>query len=78
MTTRLIVLGLDTASPALIRWWADEGKLPAIRGLVERSVSGSVEGANGWLRPGEHVPEGFSPAAGPTSVPAAAPPPSRC
>jgi len=44
---KLIVLGLDAASPALIHRWAGAGKLPAIRSLMGRGISGDVAGVEG-------------------------------
>jgi predicted AlkP superfamily phosphohydrolase/phosphomutase len=48
MEGRLIVLGIDAASPELIRRWANDGKLPAIRSLMDRGISGSVSGVEGF------------------------------
>jgi predicted AlkP superfamily phosphohydrolase/phosphomutase len=48
MATQLIVLGVDAASPVLIRRWADEGKLPALRALMDGGVSGTVAGVEGF------------------------------
>ena len=39
---KIIVLGLDGASPDLIFPWIEEGKLPAFKLLMERSVYGSL------------------------------------
>jgi predicted AlkP superfamily phosphohydrolase/phosphomutase len=44
---RLLVLGVDAASPDLIRRWAEDGTLPNLRALMERGLTGrslSVEG----------------------------------
>ncbi len=48
MAPQLIVLGIDAASPALIERWAGEGKLPALRALMDRGVSGTVAGVEGF------------------------------
>jgi predicted AlkP superfamily phosphohydrolase/phosphomutase len=47
MSAKLIVLGIDAGSPALLRRWIDEGKLPAIGALVDRGMSGTVAGVEG-------------------------------
>ncbi len=49
MPAKLLVLGIDAASPVLLRRWAAEGKLPAIRGLMDRGTSGSVRGVEGFF-----------------------------
>jgi len=49
MPTRLLVLGIDAASPALLRRWAAEGRLPAIRALIDRGTSGAVRGVEGFF-----------------------------
>jgi len=48
MPARLLVLGIDAASPALLSRWAADGKLPAIRSLMDRGTSGSVRGVDGF------------------------------
>lgn len=48
MPTKLLVLGIDAASPDLLTDWAAAGKLPAIRALFERGASGSVCGVDGF------------------------------
>src|SRR6185436_7186953 len=35
MPAKLLILGIDAASPTLLRRWANEGQLPAIRDLME-------------------------------------------
>jgi len=47
MPAKLVVLGIDAASPILLRRWAAEGKLPAIRHLIDHGTSGSVRGVKG-------------------------------
>ena len=49
MPTKLLVLGVDAASPVLLRRWAAEGKLPAIRSLIDRGVSRPVRGVRGFF-----------------------------
>jgi predicted AlkP superfamily phosphohydrolase/phosphomutase len=49
MSTNLLVLGIDAANPTLLRRWADEGKLPAIRALIDRGISGLVRGIKGFF-----------------------------
>ena len=46
---KLIVLGMDAASPRLIRRWAEEEKLPAIRTLIEGGLSGTIAGVEGFF-----------------------------
>ncbi len=46
---KLLVLGMDATSPALVRRWAAEGKLPTIRGLMDRGLSGPVAGVEGFF-----------------------------
>ncbi len=48
MPHQVLVIGLDAADPALLRRWAAEGKLPAIRGLMDRGTSGPVCGVEGF------------------------------
>ena len=45
---RLLVLALDAFEPTLIRRWTADGTLPAIRALMERGISGSVRGVEGF------------------------------
>jgi predicted AlkP superfamily phosphohydrolase/phosphomutase len=49
MPTNLLVLGIDAASPDLLRGWADAGKLPAIRDLMSRGRFGLVRGVEGFF-----------------------------
>jgi len=39
---RVLVIGLDGASPELVRRWADSGDLPALRRLIERGRFGPL------------------------------------
>lgn len=48
MQGKLLVIGLDAADPALLRRWAGEGKLPAIRALMDRGTSAAVCGVEGF------------------------------
>src|SRR2546427_5870559 len=45
---RLLLLGLDAFDAALMRRWTAEGKLPAIRELMERGTSGLVQSPAGF------------------------------
>lgn len=47
MSAKLIVLGIDAGSPALLERWVDEGRLPAIGALIDRGLSGTVAGVEG-------------------------------
>jgi predicted AlkP superfamily phosphohydrolase/phosphomutase len=47
MSTKLLVLGIDAASPDLIRRWSAGGRLPAIRSLMDRGSFGTVRGVEG-------------------------------
>lgn len=49
MPSKLLVIGIDAASPPLLRRWAADGKLPAIRELIDRGTSGSVRGLTGFF-----------------------------
>ncbi|HSA71576.1 MAG TPA: alkaline phosphatase family protein [Burkholderiales bacterium] len=49
MPARLLVLGIDAVSPPLLRHWAKDGSLPAIRGLMDRGTSGTVRGVRGFF-----------------------------
>jgi predicted AlkP superfamily phosphohydrolase/phosphomutase len=46
--SKLLLLGLDAAEPSLIRRWAANGKLPALRALMDRGTSGSISGVEGF------------------------------
>jgi predicted AlkP superfamily phosphohydrolase/phosphomutase len=48
MPSKLLILGIDAASPALLRRWAAEGKLPAFRECMDRGTVGSVRGIQGF------------------------------
>lgn len=41
--TRVLVMGLDGASFDLVNRWAREGKLPTVKGLIERGTSGILK-----------------------------------
>lgn len=49
MPAKLLVLGIDAASPVLLRRWAAERKLPAIRSLLDRGTSGAIRGVEGFF-----------------------------
>jgi len=49
MPAKLLILGIDAASPLLLKRWANDGTLPAIRGLMDRGASGSVRGVKGFF-----------------------------
>jgi len=48
MPSKLLILGIDAASPALLQRWALEGKLPAMLELMERGASGAIRGVEGF------------------------------
>jgi predicted AlkP superfamily phosphohydrolase/phosphomutase len=41
-TPRLLIVGLDAATPALVERWVDEGHLPTLRRLIEHGAYGSL------------------------------------
>jgi predicted AlkP superfamily phosphohydrolase/phosphomutase len=49
MAARVVVLGVDAASPHLVKQWAADGKLPTIAELMGRGIAGSVEGVKGYF-----------------------------
>jgi predicted AlkP superfamily phosphohydrolase/phosphomutase len=49
MPTRLLVLGIDAVSQPLLQRWASDGSLPAIRSLLDRGTSGTVNGVPGFF-----------------------------
>jgi predicted AlkP superfamily phosphohydrolase/phosphomutase len=44
----LLLLGLDAAEPELLRRWAGDGKLPALRAVMDAGVSGPLLGVDGF------------------------------
>jgi len=46
--TRLLVLGIDAASPDLLDRWIADGTLPHLRALVARGVVGRTRGVDGF------------------------------
>jgi predicted AlkP superfamily phosphohydrolase/phosphomutase len=46
---RLVVLGIDAASPALLERWIDDGTLPNLAALARRGVSGRIGGVEGFF-----------------------------
>ena len=63
---KLLVVGIDGATMDLVKPWADEGKLPTLRSLIDDGVSGTLEStmppvtAPAWtsfmtgMNPGKH------------------------
>jgi predicted AlkP superfamily phosphohydrolase/phosphomutase len=49
MPARLLVIGIDALSPPLLRHWASDGSLPAIRNLMDRGICGTVRGIRGFF-----------------------------
>lgn len=49
MPAKLLVLGIDAASPVLLRRWAADRRLPAIRSLLDRGTSGAIRGVEGFF-----------------------------
>jgi len=47
--TRVLCLGIDAASPKLLRTWAAEGFLPNLRALMDRGLSGTIAGVDGFF-----------------------------
>ena len=45
MAAPLLVIGLDGATLDLVRPWAAEGRLPVLRGLMQRGTWGRLRGA---------------------------------
>ncbi len=46
---RLTILGLDAASPILLRRWMADGSLPHLAALATRGMSGAVESVEGFF-----------------------------
>ncbi|HUF29890.1 MAG TPA: alkaline phosphatase family protein, partial [Gemmatimonadaceae bacterium] len=46
---RLVMLGIDAASPDLLEQWANDGTLPNIRALIARGTVGRTEGVAGFF-----------------------------
>lgn len=49
MPSRLLVIGLDAADPALVRDLVARGELPALARLIEHGTSGTVAGVEGFF-----------------------------
>lgn len=49
MSAKVVVLGIDAASPLLLKKWAANGRLPTIGAMMDRGLSGSVEGVKGYF-----------------------------
>ena len=52
--TKLLVLGIDAASPALVDEWIADGTLPNLAALAKRGLSGARAASKvfSWARPG--------------------------
>ena len=48
-TTRVLVLGIDGASPSLIQRWSEDGSLPNLAALLERGCSARTHGVDGFF-----------------------------
>lgn len=49
MTSPIVVLGIDAASPELIRRWAADGTLPHLAAALEQGFSGDVRSVPGYF-----------------------------
>ncbi|MEJ7812385.1 MAG: alkaline phosphatase family protein [Gemmatimonadaceae bacterium] len=47
--TRLLLLGIDAASPTLLEEWIDDGTMPNLRALTERGLAGATLGVEGFF-----------------------------
>lgn len=47
--TRMLVLGIDAASPALLERWAETGALPTLQALIGRGAVGRTRGVAGFF-----------------------------
>ncbi len=47
--SKLLVVGIDAANPALLLRWAEEGILPNIRSLLERGILGKTRSVEGFF-----------------------------
>ena len=47
--TKVLVLGVDAANPALLQDWAEDGTLPHIRSLISRGLVGKTRGIEGFF-----------------------------
>jgi predicted AlkP superfamily phosphohydrolase/phosphomutase len=48
-TTKILVIGIDAANPALLRRWAEEGMLPNLRSLMARGLVGATRSVEGFF-----------------------------
>lgn len=48
MSTAVLAIGIDAASPALLRGWAADGTMPNLAALLARGTSGPVRGIEGF------------------------------
>ncbi len=44
---KVLIIGLDAADPSLVQRWANDGTLPAMRGLMHTTMWGAVENPHG-------------------------------
>ncbi|MGQ0702619.1 MAG: alkaline phosphatase family protein [Gemmatimonadales bacterium] len=49
MTAKVVVLGMDAASPVLLRRWAADGTLPTIRALMDRGLIATTRSLEGFF-----------------------------
>jgi predicted AlkP superfamily phosphohydrolase/phosphomutase len=47
--TKVLVLGIDAANPALVKQWAEDGTLPNIRSLLARGLLGDTWSLDGFF-----------------------------
>ncbi|MEO7999772.1 MAG: alkaline phosphatase family protein, partial [Gemmatimonadaceae bacterium] len=57
--TRVLVLGIDAASPVLLERWIADGTLPNIAALVKRGLSSRVQSVDGFFI-GSTWPSGYT------------------
>jgi predicted AlkP superfamily phosphohydrolase/phosphomutase len=48
MSTKVLVLGIDASSSALVDRWVADGTMPAVAGVVERGMRGPIHGVEGF------------------------------
>ena len=47
--TRVLLLGIDAASPALLERWAGDGTMPALGALMRRGITGASRSVDGFF-----------------------------
>lgn len=47
--TKALVLGIDAASPDLLRRWAEDGTMPNLRALMARGLTGNTHSVDGFF-----------------------------